>query len=286
VAREVTCICGGLCRLMFPPRKTALISAVVLIGAVGHGAVLSGSRRARRREGEFGDTILSSPGRPAEPAEACPAIGLFLVVNLLFYTSFFEHWQGIDAFKTLASGRRRDRAHIGPCMRTSTGFGRKLPLCCSWSRRRPALGSRRPVRRVRRALGLASSGLLGYSYKTPWLALNMIAPLAVTALYVRVLCGAVARCRVASWPRLRPFSPACDIPNGRADLRAVHNGRIRTCTSTPSGCPDAGMREFERSSAQPRSPIAITSEDHFPLSCTSRRTRSGTTPPVVTGDPL
>lgn len=120
---------------------------------------------------------------------ALVAFATFIVVAVLFYSSFFTNYpKGVnDAFKTLNLWRQRTHEHEHPwwqyiywllwqegAVMVLAGFG---ALIAVW----------RANNRLALFLALWSFGLLAaYSlvgYKTPWITLNFIVPLALTAGY-------------------------------------------------------------------------------------------------------
>ncbi|MGZ8847915.1 MAG: hypothetical protein ACXW3C_15765, partial [Pyrinomonadaceae bacterium] len=120
---------------------------------------------------------------------ALVAFATFIVVAVLFYSSFFTNYpKGVnDAFKTLNLWRQRTHEHEHPwwqyiywllwqegAVMVLAGFG---ALIAVW----------RANNRMALFLALWSFGLLAaYSlvgYKTPWISLNFIVPLALTAGY-------------------------------------------------------------------------------------------------------
>ena len=285
--------------LMFATKETALISAVVLIGAVV-GTVLFFQPRGRARAGgraEFGrHGLVEAPGDRRSLLRLAQAIGLFLVVNLLFYTSFFEHWQGgIDAFKTLAFWTKTGTAaHIGPWYAYIDWLSaEELPLLLLGGAG-AALALWRADDRFAVFAALWGVGIIAaYSmipYKTPWLALNMIAPLAVTGGYAsellwrrrRTVPRGVLAATAAVLAGVATFQAVVltfvQYDNGRHPYVYAHTFRdVLTLVEE--------IREIQ--ARNPGSPIAITSEDHFPLSWYLLAYPVGYYGrPVVTGDPL
>jgi uncharacterized protein (TIGR03663 family) len=285
--------------LMFATKETALISAVVLIGAVV-GTGLFFQARGRTRAGaraEFGrHRVVDAPGDRRSLLRLAQAIGLFLVVNLLFYTSFFEHWQGgIDAFKTLAFWTKAGTtAHIGPWYAYIDWLSaEELPLLLLGGVG-AALALWRADDRFAVFAALWGVGILAaYSlipYKTPWLALNMIAPLAVTGGYAcemlwrrrRTVPRGVLAATAAVLAGVATFQAVVltfvQYDNGRHPYVYAHTFRdVLTLVEE--------IREIQ--ARNPGSPIAITSEDHFPLSWYLLAYPVGYYGrPVVTGDPL
>ena len=120
---------------------------------------------------------------------ALVAFAVFIVVAVLFYSSFFKNYpKGVsDALKTLNLWRQRTHEHAHPwwqytywllwqegAVMVLAGFG---ALIAVW----------RANNRLALFLALWSFGLLAayslISYKTPWIGLNFIVPLALTSGY-------------------------------------------------------------------------------------------------------
>lgn len=120
---------------------------------------------------------------------ALVAFAVFIVVAVLFYSSFFKNYpKGVsDALKTLNLWRQRTHEHAHPWYQyiywllwqegsviVLAGFG---ALIAVW----------RANNRLALFLSLWSFGLLAayslVSYKTPWISLNFIVPLALTSGY-------------------------------------------------------------------------------------------------------
>jgi uncharacterized protein (TIGR03663 family) len=135
-------------------------------------------------------TTLDRLGGPIQLTTiALVAFSVFILVNVLFYSSFFTNYpKGVsDALKTLNLWRQRTHEHEHPWYQYTywllqeegallilAGFG---ALIAVW----------RANNRLAVFLSLWSFGLLAaYSlvgYKTPWISLNFIVPLALTSGY-------------------------------------------------------------------------------------------------------
>jgi uncharacterized protein (TIGR03663 family) len=117
------------------------------------------------------------------------AFTVFIVVNVLFYSSFFKNYpKGVnDALQTLALWRKRTHEHEHPWSQYISWLLQEEGLILILG----ALGALIAVWRAdnRFALYIAqfAFGLLAaYSlvgYKTPWISLNFIVPLAITSGY-------------------------------------------------------------------------------------------------------
>jgi uncharacterized protein (TIGR03663 family) len=183
--------------LLFATKETAMISAGVLIIAfgltiaymrfTGNGFVPAGKRN-RPRAGwsalvdEFGGktTIWSNLGG---------AVIVFLALYLLFYSSFFTNNKGItDSLQTFAVWTKTGtQAHVHPpAMYVIWLLKMESPLLLLG-----AMGAAIVVLKPKNATALFcalwSFGLIAaYSlipYKTPWLMLNFVAPLALVSGY-------------------------------------------------------------------------------------------------------
>lgn len=188
--------------LLFATKETAMISMGVLLIAFGlthiyrrfFGKALGLPSAKSRRfgapqesafkafVGEFGTTNLA--------ISAAIAIAVFLFLNILFYSSFFKNSQGItDALKTFQIWTKTGQtAHVHPLLTYFLWlFRQESPLLLLG-----VIGAFVIVLKPKNTLALFSAlwafGLIAaYSlipYKTPWLVLNFIPPLALIAGYV------------------------------------------------------------------------------------------------------
>jgi len=285
--------------LMFATKETALISAAVLAGAAA-GTALFFRARGSGREAQPAEGGRHAAPRPLGWRRslmwALQASGLFVAVNLLFYTSLFTHWQGAtDALRTFAFWTRTGiAAHARPWHTYLAWLSaEELPLLLLG-----AAGAVLAVWRARNPFAVfaalwAAGMLAAYSvipYKTPWLTLNVIAPLAICGGYA---CELAWRHRRA-WPRGALAAVAAAVLGVAAFQAAVlsfvqyDNGRypyVYAHTSRDVLRLVEDIRQIE--ARHPDSPIAVTSKDHFPLSWYLRVYRVGYYGrPVVTGDPL
>ena len=188
--------------LLFATKETAMISVGVLLIAFAlthvyrrfyRRAVAPAARRSRRPGGphesafrrfldEFGTTNLV--------ISAVIAIIVFLFLNILFYSSFFTNKQGIyDALKTFEIWTKTGKtAHVHPPFTYAKWLllqeGPLLILGVIGA----ALVVLKPKNSTALFAALWSFGLIAaYSlipYKTPWLVLNFIVPLALISGYV------------------------------------------------------------------------------------------------------
>jgi uncharacterized protein (TIGR03663 family) len=191
--------------LLFATKETAIISAAVLAIALVTtrlylwlcNRLFRGNQRDRRqRRAEPGrrtgsqTSVLERLGGPIKLAVlAVLAIVIFVGVNVLFYSSFFTNAQGInDAVKTFDFWTKTGKhEHVKPIATYVWWLMRQeSPLLFLGS-----VGAALIVLRPRNAFALFSAlwafGLLAaYSligYKTPWLVLSFVVPLALIAGY-------------------------------------------------------------------------------------------------------
>jgi uncharacterized protein (TIGR03663 family) len=184
--------------LLFATKETAFISVGVLIIALALTLLYmrfdrkvmhqSSSRRGRESQGfsdfieEFGDTTNFF-------FQLGLALLVFLALYLLFYSSFFTNSKGIsDSLQTFAVWTKTGRhAHEHPALMYLTWLLRiEGPLLLLG-----AIGAVMVVLKPRNSLALFCAlwafGLIAaYSlipYKTPWLVLNFVVPLALIAGY-------------------------------------------------------------------------------------------------------
>ncbi|MDX6383778.1 MAG: hypothetical protein QOK48_1351 [Blastocatellia bacterium] len=181
--------------LMVATKETWIINGpVLLIALIITGAYFSMREQvAGTNEGTLGErwqqTIERLGGGVPLATIALMAFAVFVLVNVLFYSSFFTNYpKGVsDAMKTLNLWRQRTQEHYHPPYQylywllqeealvvILGGIGALIAVV--WAKNRLAL-----------FLALWSFGLLaGYSlvgYKTPWIGLNFIVPLALVSGY-------------------------------------------------------------------------------------------------------
>ena len=184
--------------LLFATKETAFISVGVLIIALGltvlyvrviRKTLHAGGKRGRTPRGSF-NTLVSEMGGPTTLVwNVVLALLIFIALWVLFYSSFFKNSQGIwDSFKTFAIWTRTGTlAHAHPRDKYIVWLflseGALLIL--------GAIGAIIVVYKPKNSLALFCAlwafGLTAaYSlipYKTPWLVLNFIVPLALIAGY-------------------------------------------------------------------------------------------------------
>ncbi|HYY59634.1 MAG TPA: flippase activity-associated protein Agl23 [Pyrinomonadaceae bacterium] len=201
--------------LLFATKETAMISAGVLLIALGLSAMYArlaqpqvakakgrnqGPRNKRPprdvwRTRDEGETLARFGGAAGITTWSLVAAALFLLVYVLFYSSFFTHSQGVaDSLKTfevwIRTGRRD---HVHEWYTYLSWLGQEEAPLLALGAVGALAALFRPRDRFAVFAALWAFGILAaYSlipYKTPWLALNFIVPLAIIGGYgVDVLC--------------------------------------------------------------------------------------------------
>ena len=137
-----------------------------------------------------GGDLLDRFGGPISVATvALVAFTVFIVVNVLFYSSFFSNYpKGVnDSLQTLALWRKRTHEHAHPWYQYIRWLLQKESIVLVLG----GIGALIALWRAENRFALFAAqwafGLLAaYSlvrYKTPWIALNFIVPLALTSGY-------------------------------------------------------------------------------------------------------
>jgi uncharacterized protein (TIGR03663 family) len=190
--------------LLFATKETAIISAAVLLIAfvvtrvyrslwrsllgAGRSVRKKKSRRNLASEGDAGDFLERVGGPTPLTIWLVAALVIFVAVNVLFYSSFFTNYpQGIyDAVKTFQFWTKTGKeSHVHPFATYLWWLLlQESPLLTLGS-----LGALLVVIRPAKSFALFSAlwafGLIAaYSliaYKTPWITLNFIVPLALTS---------------------------------------------------------------------------------------------------------
>src|SRR5256714_1488330 len=120
---------------------------------------------------------------------ALVAFAVFILVNVLFYSSFFTNYpKGVsDALKTLSLWRQRTHEHEHPWYQYTYWLLWEEGILVVLSGLGALIAVWRANNRLALFLALWSFGLLAaYSlvgYKTPWINLNFVVPMALTAGY-------------------------------------------------------------------------------------------------------
>lgn len=207
--------------LLFATKETAVISAGVLLIAFGvthlyrrfyRAFFLPQSAKGRRgapRKGAFNRFLDDFGGWIPLVISVAIALIIFVLLNILCYSSFFTNAQGIyDALKTFEVWTKTGQtAHVYPAYRYLQWLAsQESPLLFLG-----LIGAAIVVLRPKNSFALFSAlwafGLIAaYSlipYKTPWLLLNFIVPLALAAgsvaQFVYELDGGQVRLVAAIW---------------------------------------------------------------------------------------
>ncbi len=173
--------------LMTATKETWIINGPVLLIALVTTSVyfrLRGAvgKRAQETLGRFGGPVSLT-------TVVLVALAVFLIVNVLFYSSFFTNYpKGVqDALSTLRFWSHRTHEHEHPWWQYVYWLMQEEPALLALAGAGAAIAVWRATNRLEVFLALWSFGLLAaYSlvgYKTPWIALNFIVPLALTAGY-------------------------------------------------------------------------------------------------------
>ncbi|HEV2883516.1 MAG TPA: flippase activity-associated protein Agl23 [Pyrinomonadaceae bacterium] len=187
--------------LMFATKETAIISAVVLALAAiltyayrwllkqtGSSQNINRKKKKRSSVGDRDPGFVEKAGGPfVLLVWIVAAVIVFVAVNVIFYTSFFTNGKGIsDALKTFEFWRKTGKeAHVHPFLTYIWWLTlQESPLLALG-----AIGAVVSLLKRPKGLGLFCAtwafGLIAaYSliaYKTPWLTLNFIIPLALAS---------------------------------------------------------------------------------------------------------
>lgn len=285
--------CAGL---MFATKETAIIAAGVLVGAAFGAKWLMESRRIWKElpatpGGKRPVPILAlrqtvAAVRPEFPGRSAllGIVAVLLGVTLLLYTSFFSRWQGaVDAVRTFAIWTRTGTtAHTSPWYMYVRWLFEAETALLLLGGAGAFLALLKPRNTFVAFAGLWAIGVLvAYSvipYKTPWLTLNVVVPLAITAGYWcevtwqrrpgaargGALAGAAALAFLAAYQSLTLNFQRYD--DERHAYVYAHTSREIL----------ALVEEIHRlQAANPGTSIAVTSPDHFPLSWYLRPYRAG-----------
>ncbi len=179
--------------LLFATKETAMISVGVLIIAFFVMWVYMRFTGGSTNEGSLSERVSAvideMGGKPSLVVNIVIALIVFVALYLLFYSSFFTNSKGInDSLQTFAIWKKTgNEAHVHPAeMYLKWLVWQESPLLFLG-----AIGAAITVLRPKNSLALFcalwSFGLIAaYSlipYKTPWLVLNFIVPLALIAGY-------------------------------------------------------------------------------------------------------
>jgi uncharacterized protein (TIGR03663 family) len=182
--------------LMVATKETWVINGPVLLIALVTTNIYFRLRErlaGKQNESSLGDRLRQTIERLGGPVPlatvALTAFAVFIIVNVMFYSSFFTNYpKGVaDALKTLSFWRHRTHEHAHPFLQYFEWLRQiESPLLLLGG-----IGAAIAVWRGNNRFALFAAqwafGLLvGYSlveYKTPWIALNFIVPLAIIGGY-------------------------------------------------------------------------------------------------------
>jgi uncharacterized protein (TIGR03663 family) len=192
---------GASAALLFATKETAFISVGVLIIALGitlyyvplhrkvFGPAAPKRKKAPPQTTRLHTVLNEMGGKPTVFVVAFFGLLTFATVYLLFYSSFFQNPKGInDSFQTFAIWKKTgDVAHVHPWPQYIIWLMRQEGALLFLGAIGAALVVLTPKRPLALFFALWSFGLIAaYSiigYKTPWLLLNFVVPLAVIAGY-------------------------------------------------------------------------------------------------------
>ena len=192
---------GASAALLFATKETAFISAGVLIIAFAitlyyvplhrrmFGPATPKRKKGRPSTNQLNTVLNEMGGRTTVVVVAIFAVITFAAVYLLFYSSFSQNPKGInDSFQTFAIWRKTgDVAHVHPWPQYIIWLMRQEGALLFLGAIGAALVVLMPKKPLALFFALWSFGLIAaYSlidYKTPWLLLNFVVPLAVIAGY-------------------------------------------------------------------------------------------------------
>ena len=180
--------------LMTATKETWIINGPVLLIALLTTTLFFWLRKkiSERNRNESGEPepFLDRLGGPISVATvALVAFTVFIVVNVLFYSSFFRNYpKGVnDSLQTLALWRKRTHEHAHPWYQYIRWLLQKESLVLILGGIGALITLWRADNRFALFVAQWAFGLLAaYSlvgYKTPWIALNFIIPLALTSGY-------------------------------------------------------------------------------------------------------
>lgn len=181
--------------LMVATKETWIINGPVLVIALITTTVYfllrkRLSRKPKVKETRNDESFLTRFGGPISVATvALVAFTVFIVVNVLFYSSFFTNYpKGVsDALQTLALWRKRTHEHAHPWYQYLYWLLQKESIVVILGGCGALIALWRANNRFALYIAQVAFGLLAaYSlvgYKTPWITLNFIVPLALASGY-------------------------------------------------------------------------------------------------------
>jgi uncharacterized protein (TIGR03663 family) len=182
--------------LMVATKETWIINGPVLLIALVTTNIYFRLRERlarKQREWSLGERLRQTIDRFGGPVPlttvALVAFAVFIIVNVLFYSSFFTNYpKGVgDAMKTLRFWSHRTHEHEHPYYQYVYWLLQEEAVVMVLGGIGALIAVLRAHSRLAVFLTLWAFGLLaGYSlvgYKTPWIGLNFIVPLALTSGY-------------------------------------------------------------------------------------------------------
>ncbi len=173
--------------LLFATKETAIITAIVVLLAAVCAIVVDAIRSRLRNAIPLKGRITAEISRLIPPTGALVAASVpFVIVNVLFYSSFFRNWKGVpDAVRSLLLWAPRSSGDHVHAFDYYFGILVKLELPLLLAGIAAGLVILIRGSRVALFLGAWTAGIfLAYSlipYKTPWLIINILLPLTLTA---------------------------------------------------------------------------------------------------------
>ena len=179
--------------LLFATKETALISVGVLFIAFAVMWVYMRLTGGSTKEGSVSERVSAvideMGGKPSLVINIVIALTVFVGLYLLFYSSFFSNYKGInDSLQTFEIWKKTgNEAHVHPAEQYLIWLVRQESPLLFLGAIGAAIAVLRPKNSLALFCALWSFGLIAaYSlipYKTPWLVLNFIVPLALIAGY-------------------------------------------------------------------------------------------------------
>jgi uncharacterized protein (TIGR03663 family) len=305
--RRALFACGAAASagLVFATKETAIISAIVVVAAAFGSGVLADTRHAGSWRAQLATLVVSTGARiragalqwmrPAALLTALQLALVFLAVTLIFYTSLFTNWRGAtDAVKTFAFWTKTGTAaHTRPWYAYLEWLAiEESPLLLLGAAGAGIALWRRDNRfAIFTALWTVGT-LTAYSvipYKTPWLTLNVIAPLAICAGYgVDLLLRSERLPRAVPWVAAVAVAGVLTFQSVTLSFFQYDNNSYPYVYAHTSRDVLSLVQDIDRiEELNPGSSIAVTSPEHFPLSWYLRRYPAGYWGrPVTNGDPL
>lgn len=180
--------------LLFATKETAFISIGVLLIALvmiwADKRFLRGARGYDAKQKKSSEGLIDKfGGKPSFITNLVLAIIVFGVLWVLFYTSFFTNYKGLnDSIQTFEIWKKTgDEAHKHPALMYIVWLARQESPLLFLGAIGAAIVVLRPKNPLALFCALWSFGLIAaYSliaYKTPWIVLNFVVPLALIAGY-------------------------------------------------------------------------------------------------------